>query len=142
MYATADAMEALADTLTPDRIDESLKKAPLRLRLLVGAGLAFARTGLKSEPDKVQELSEEGESLVLEMLRHPSTEQAFIVLSTRPKLLKFLTMYSFLRLGIPYVEKKINVVDSNEIVGDNLSKSQSPSIHEPSASGKTISVGQ
>ncbi len=128
MYAIADACEALSDTLTFERLDASIHKAPSRFKILIGSGLWLARMGLKLSPNKAQELTEEGENLVLVMLDNEQTREAHNVLKDRPRLLGFLTRYSFSKLGVNYVAKPIMAEPAIVPTEPDVPRSQDPSL--------------
>jgi len=103
----ADVLEDMSDRLDMEQLDETIRRIPdWKVKLAVAGGLAAAKTILKLEPEWTRELSEKREKLILQLLQHPSTARAYALLKDRPHLLKFITDYVLLKLGVPIAEPR------------------------------------
>lgn len=94
-------LEALAPGFKFDMLDNMIKNlSDWKVKIAIGVGLASARTILKVEPDWIAELNSQRETLVLKMLNHESTISSYQLLEHRPRLTKFITDYTLMKVGI------------------------------------------
>lgn len=82
-------------------LDAALNSLPRHLKILVGIGLAAAKTVLKVNSGAYEQLKTYRRNLVLQMINHSSTQEAYMILKDRPYLLNFVSEYLLFKLGIP-----------------------------------------
>ena len=82
-------------------LDQAIGTLPVHLKVLVGIGFGAGRTVLRTNSGAFDELRTERDQMVLKLIKHESTRQAYFLLKDRPNLLKFISEYVLMKLNIP-----------------------------------------
>jgi len=96
-----EVLEETVDGVDPSVLDDAIRKIEdWKVKLAIAGGLAAAKTMLRMNPSWYRELREKREEIILELLKHPDLHHAYELLKDRPKLVKFITDYVLLKLGV------------------------------------------
>lgn len=98
-----DVLEHLAATgrLGYRDLDDAINNLPRMLRMLIHAALDAAREAISAKPQMLAILAKGREDFMLKLMyENKETRKAYDVLLVRPHLLKFLSDYALLNLGV------------------------------------------
>lgn len=82
-------------------LDQAIGTLPVHLKVLVGIGFGAGRTVLRTNSGAFQELRVERDQMIIKLIKHESTRQAYFLLKDRPNLLKYISEYVLMKLNIP-----------------------------------------